>query len=523
MINSKLPTNIKIVDDITLQDEYYKITPVIAKELQKLGVETMVNMPSKKTIDKLLKTIQLYPHVPHFKNYLANVYNKLGFKKEELELSKSILNDHPEYLYAKLNFASILIDNGELEDASDILSKEMHLSSLYPNRDTFHISEVLSFYLFAVKYFVAKEDLNSAMDRMAILRQYGPNETQTNQASKLMMSLVMKGMTEKFEEEERLRIKPQKIMKVEMNASQEEPQFNYPNINQLYQYGLNIDIQIIEQILELPRETLIKDLESILIDAVNRYSYFVDNEELDESLFLVIHVLSLLKEIGATESLPRIFEFLSYEYDFIDFWLGGYKTEALWQVIYTLGFNNLNLLKDFLLKPNVDTYSKIAVCESLAQIVLHHPERREEVLMIFQEVFEKFESAQLEDGLVDSELLGFAVSEVLDSNLFELLPIIKKLYDKEIVALHINGDYQDVVGYFKTIDSSENEKEVLNIFELYQEYKEFMDDDDFEEDESFQPYHKPINIPAVSIKIGRNDPCPCGSGKKYKKCCIDKE
>ena len=23
-------------------------------------------------------------------------------------------------------------------------------------------------------------------------------------------------------------------------------------------------------------------------------------------------------------------------------------------------------------------------------------------------------------------------------------------------------------------------------------------------------------------KVGRNDPCPCGSGKKYKKCCISK-
>jgi len=22
------------------------------------------------------------------------------------------------------------------------------------------------------------------------------------------------------------------------------------------------------------------------------------------------------------------------------------------------------------------------------------------------------------------------------------------------------------------------------------------------------------------MKVGRNDPCPCGSGKKYKKCCI---
>jgi preprotein translocase subunit SecA len=25
--------------------------------------------------------------------------------------------------------------------------------------------------------------------------------------------------------------------------------------------------------------------------------------------------------------------------------------------------------------------------------------------------------------------------------------------------------------------------------------------------------------PAQSNKPGRNDPCPCGSGKKYKKCC----
>jgi uncharacterized protein YecA (UPF0149 family) len=23
-------------------------------------------------------------------------------------------------------------------------------------------------------------------------------------------------------------------------------------------------------------------------------------------------------------------------------------------------------------------------------------------------------------------------------------------------------------------------------------------------------------------KTGRNDPCPCGSGLKYKKCCLDK-
>lgn len=38
---------------------------------------------------------------------------------------------------------------------------------------------------------------------------------------------------------------------------------------------------------------------------------------------------------------------------------------------------------------------------------------------------------------------------------------------------------------------------------------------------------KPLPLPLVRDghppKIGRNEPCPCGSGKKYKKCCLDKE
>lgn len=32
--------------------------------------------------------------------------------------------------------------------------------------------------------------------------------------------------------------------------------------------------------------------------------------------------------------------------------------------------------------------------------------------------------------------------------------------------------------------------------------------------------HGPRNEPARSAKVGRNEPCPCGSGKKFKKCCL---
>jgi preprotein translocase subunit SecA len=29
----------------------------------------------------------------------------------------------------------------------------------------------------------------------------------------------------------------------------------------------------------------------------------------------------------------------------------------------------------------------------------------------------------------------------------------------------------------------------------------------------------PVQQVVRGDKVGRNDPCPCGSGKKYKKCC----
>lgn len=35
--------------------------------------------------------------------------------------------------------------------------------------------------------------------------------------------------------------------------------------------------------------------------------------------------------------------------------------------------------------------------------------------------------------------------------------------------------------------------------------------------------YKAAHTPKIKeYKIGRNEPCPCGSGLKFKKCCIDK-
>jgi len=47
------------------------------------------------------------------------------------------------------------------------------------------------------------------------------------------------------------------------------------------------------------------------------------------------------------------------------------------------------------------------------------------------------------------------------------------------------------------------------------------DEEDYEEDDDFDAWDYEPQEPFVrdEEKVGRNDPCPCGSGKKYKKCC----
>ena len=47
-------------------------------------------------------------------------------------------------------------------------------------------------------------------------------------------------------------------------------------------------------------------------------------------------------------------------------------------------------------------------------------------------------------------------------------------------------------------------------------FLDFVKDADPEALERFLPTEPVIRD---EPKVGRNDPCPCGSGKKYKKCC----
>jgi hypothetical protein len=49
------------------------------------------------------------------------------------------------------------------------------------------------------------------------------------------------------------------------------------------------------------------------------------------------------------------------------------------------------------------------------------------------------------------------------------------------------------------------------------------DDLDFDDESDFLLHDEVETYVRATPKVGRNDPCPCGSGKKYKKCCLGKD
>jgi len=312
-------------------------------------------------------------------------------------------------------------------------------------------------------------------------------------------------------------------------TNSDSPKFIHSQIENLYRYGIRFPQDILTEILQLPRQELISDLELVLQDAVVRYDYFFDLEWKEENNHFPLHAIFLLMELNATESLDKIFHFLSDDDDIMHFWIGDHITMTIWQCFYKLGFHNTVRLKEFLIKPHANTFSKISVSAALAQMALHNPERKDEIENLYHEVLHYF--AELTDPNItddiDTDYIALVICDIIDCRFSSLLPEIKELYEKSYVSLGVVGSYESVEESINSTYKYDERRGIFNIFELYQhildtwygynmENRNNHQNMEFPDDE-FQ--YTPLRR---SPKIGRNESCPCGSGKKYKKCCLNK-
>jgi SWIM/SEC-C metal-binding protein len=93
---------------------------------------------------------------------------------------------------------------------------------------------------------------------------------------------------------------------------------------------------------------------------------------------------------------------------------------------------------------------------------------------------------------------------------------MEKIFDGKKEAKLGTKKYPAVVN----VKTKKRMKEVTSIFEEHGwEYTVELDKSKPEDVTDLEILSNTPEPVKVDKKIGRNEPCPCGSGKKYKKCC----
>ena len=137
-------------------------------------------------IPALERLIATYPQVPTFYNYLSIAYLQSGDLEKTDACVREAYRRHPQYLFAKVNYANLCLQQGESEQVPGIFDHAFDLQQLYPHRKRFHVSEFTGFAEVMCRYFCAIGEQNTAILYYQMLKQVMPNHPMTKQAKRAL-------------------------------------------------------------------------------------------------------------------------------------------------------------------------------------------------------------------------------------------------------------------------------------------------------------------------------------------------
>jgi len=227
-----------------------------------------------------------------------------------------------------------------------------------------------------------------------------------------------------------------------------------------------------------------------------------------------IHAWRSLAHLRATEAIDLLLGMMDPLDEVEDDWyLEEFPHAFAW-----IGPASLQALGKYLADAGHLTYPRATAASGLSGLAKRHPETRQEAVRALCQTLSRFQET-------DHAVNGFIISELLDLKATEAAELIERAYAADCVDISILGNWHAV-------------REELGVPGLGLVPEKLADvkwgwvpnalaD---RQDEEF-PFHGGQNwlpsaqiddaaVPAkASKKVGRNEPCPCGSGKKYKKCC----
>jgi hypothetical protein len=240
-------------------------------------------------------------------------------------------------------------------------------------------------------------------------------------------------------------------------------------------------------------------------------------------LFFIFHLLGEWQEKAAYRPLAGLLRCAAHEIEAI---LGDAITNTTHRVMAAVFDRDPQPLYDIILDRNAEQFVRSRMCETLAMLVLRQELDRDVVGRFLRDTY-----MELQPQAECYVWQGWQ-SAIAMLGLTELKILVRSAFDRGFIDPHwlsfedFQADVEWAARHPEIALSSKGDEYTLfgdTVEELSRWYG-FSDEACADRGRLLQeidaevaatePHHNPFR------GIGRNDPCPCGSGKKFKRCCL---
>lgn len=296
---------------------------------------------------------------------------------------------------------------------------------------------------------------------------------------------------------------------------------DYDLINYLFTEGGRLSRIVVDEFLRRGQRIITR-----LSDVVSeKYNWSQPNE--NDDWWSVIHAVYILGTIGTPDTVVPLVRALRLA----DAYDNEYVIDELPSIFGKIGMPALDYLKRLAEDKTSGNQSRIVAILGLAAITINNTKAGDKAFPCIYSIFQDEEEEQDVKDCAAHVLIDFLRIEYKDA----LLAFAR---ENQKLEEEFRG-----MSFFK-VDEIEDAfaKNEKNLSHYMHDWMSFYDEDQIEqrqecweedptgmteEDEYDEEDYFDENILRPFVKevqeIGRNEPCPCGSGKKYKKCCLGKD
>jgi hypothetical protein len=147
-------------------------------------------------LDLLNAAVAEFPQVPRLWNLLYIAYTHAGRDADAECVLWETLERHPDYFFARINQATLLISEGRHDEVEAALGGDLDLQRLVGGRKQVHYTEVRCYFLMMLEYHLARKALLDAASTLDILEGMNPDDPHVQNAGGRMKLALLEHIAE---------------------------------------------------------------------------------------------------------------------------------------------------------------------------------------------------------------------------------------------------------------------------------------------------------------------------------------